>query len=101
MGLRWLPVPMDRRSLNPLRELALVLWLQRLFRAEQVDLVHGFTIKCAVYGSLAARLAGVPARVNAVAGMGYVFASQDRKARLLRPVVRTLLRLALGGLMPG
>ena len=97
LGLRWLPVPMDRRSLNPLRELALVLWLQRLFRAEQVDLVHGFTIKCAVYGSLAARLAGVPARVNAVAGMGYVFASQDRKARLLRPVVRTLLRLALGG----
>lgn len=97
LGLRWLPVPMDRRSLNPLRELALILWLQRLFRAEQVDLVHGFTIKCAVYGSLAARLAGVPARVNAVAGMGYVFASQDRKARLLRPVVRTLLRLALGG----
>ena len=97
LGLRWLPVPMDRRSLNPLRELALILWLQRLFRAEQVDLVHGFTIKCAVYGSLAARLAGVPARVNAVAGMGYVFASQDRKARLLRPVVRALLRLALGG----
>ena len=89
---RWLPVPMDRRSLNPLRELALILWLRRLFRTEQVDLVHGFTIKCGVYGSLAARLAGVPARVIAVAGMGYVFASQDRKARLLRPVVRTLLR---------
>ena len=97
LGLRWLPVPMDRRSLNPFRELALVLWLRRLFRAEQVDLVHGFTIKCAVYGSLAARLAGVPARVSAVAGMGYVFASQEPKARLLRPVVRASMRLALGG----
>ena len=97
LGFRWLPVPMDRRSLNPFRELALVLWLRRLFRVEQVDLVHGFTIKCAVYGSLAARLAGVPARVSAVAGMGYVFASQEPKARLLRPVVRTSMRLALSG----
>jgi glycosyltransferase involved in cell wall biosynthesis len=101
MGFRWLAAPMQRRSLNPLRELALVLWLKQLMQREQVDLVHGFTIKCAVYGSLAARLAargnGVPARVNAVAGMGYVFTSQDTKARLLRPLVRGLLRLALGG----
>lgn len=97
LGLRWQPVPMDRRSLNPVRE-AMLLWhLLRLFRRERPALVHGFTIKCAVYGSLAARLAGVPARVNAVAGMGYVFTSGDAKARLLRPVVRALLRLALGG----
>lgn len=101
LGFRWVPAPMERRSLNPLRELALLQWLRRLLVQEQVDLVHGFTIKCAVYGSLAARLAarspGLPARVNAVAGMGYVFTSNDLKARLLRPVVRGLLRLALGG----
>lgn len=97
LGLRWQPLPMDRRSLNPLREAALLWHLWGLFRRERPDLVHGFTIKCAVYGSLAARLAGVPARVNAVAGMGYVFTSNDARARLLRPVVRILLRLALGG----
>ena len=97
LGFRWIPAPMERRSLNPLRELALVNWLRRLIRAERVQVVHGFTIKCAVYGSLAARLAGVPARVNAVAGMGYVFTSDDLKARLLRPVVRTLMRVALDG----
>ena len=97
LGLRWLPLPMDRRSLNPLRE-ALLLWhLVRLFRRERPDVVHAFTIKCAVYGSLAARLAGVPARVNAVAGMGYVFISGATKARLLRPVVSMLLKLALDG----
>jgi glycosyltransferase involved in cell wall biosynthesis len=66
-------------------------------RRERPDVVHGFTIKCAVYGSLAARLAGVPVRVNAVAGMGYVFTSDSLKARLLRPLVRLLLKLALGG----
>jgi glycosyltransferase involved in cell wall biosynthesis len=97
LGLRWEPVPMDRRSLNPLRELRLLAWLVALFRRERPALVHGFTIKCAVYGSLAARFARVPARVNAVAGMGYVFTSSDLKAGLLRPVVRTLMHVALDG----
>src|SRR4249919_1351411 len=97
LGLRWQPVPMARRSLHPLRESALLLHLVRLLRRERPDLVHGFTLKCAVYGSLAARIAGVPARINAVAGMGYVFTSRDARARWLRPLVRGLLRLSLGG----
>src|SRR5690606_12026623 len=97
LGLRWQPVPMDRRSLNPLREAMLLGHLVRLMRREKPALVHGFTIKCAVYGSLAARLAGVPARVNAVAGMGYVVTSGDTKAGVLRPLLRAMLRAALGG----
>jgi len=97
LGLRWVSLPMERRSLNPLREVKLILWLYRLLRKEQVDLIHNFTIKCAVYGSLAARLAGVSARINAVAGMGYIFTNNSLKARLLRPVVRSLMRLALAG----
>ena len=96
LGFRWTPAPMQRESLNPLRELALLFWLWRLALAERPQLAHGFTIKCAVYGGLAARFAGA-ARVNSVAGMGYVFISDAPKARLLRPIVRALMRLALGG----
>lgn len=97
MGLRWQPLEMDRRSLNPLREIAVLWRLVRLFRREQPALVHGFTVKCVVYGALAARIARVPARVNAIAGMGYVFSSHDMKARLLRPLVKGVMKLALGG----
>jgi glycosyltransferase involved in cell wall biosynthesis len=97
LGYRWEPAPMQRRSLNPLREYALVQWLRRLIALEKVDLVHAFTIKCAVYGSIAARLEHIPARVNAVAGMGYVFTSNDPLALVLRPVIRRLLRYALSG----
>jgi glycosyltransferase involved in cell wall biosynthesis len=96
LGLRWLPAPMDRRSLNPLREARLLLWLAGLIRQERPDVVHGFTIKCAVYGALAARVSGA-GRVSAVTGMGYVFISKEPKARLLAPIVRRLMRLALGG----
>lgn len=88
---------MERKSLNPFREMYLVFWLIRMIRRERVDLVHGLTIKCAVYGSLAARLVNNRPRVSSVAGMGYVFASRSFKAWLLRPVVRATLRLTLDG----
>ncbi|MDR5781695.1 glycosyltransferase family 4 protein [Caballeronia sp. LZ065] len=97
LGFRWHAIPMQRRSLNPLRELTLLAWLVRFLQKEKPALLHAFTIKSAVYGSVASKLAGVPARINAVAGMGYVFTSSDRKARVLKPVVRQLMRLALNG----
>lgn len=96
-GFRWEALPMDRKSLNPLQELRLLAYLCQLYRREQPALAHHFTIKCVVYGSIAALVARVPARVNAVAGMGYVFTNQALKARLLRPVVRGLMRLVLNG----
>jgi glycosyltransferase involved in cell wall biosynthesis len=94
-GFRWVSLPMDRASLNPLREAATLYRLIGVLRQEQPDLLHNFTVKCAVYGALAARIARVPATVNAVAGMGYVFTSDTLKARLLRPVVKALLRVTL------
>lgn len=97
MGFRWIPAPMLRRSLNPLRELGLLLWLRRVLLKERVDLMHGFTIKGVVYGALAARLAGGVARINSVEGMGYVYTSNALKARALRPLVNALLRLAISG----
>ena len=97
LGFRWEPLPMDRKSLNPLRELRLLAYLYRLYRREQPALAHHFTVKCVVYGSIAAMLARVPVRVNAVAGMGYVFTNQAFKAQLLRPVVQRLMRLVLNG----
>ncbi|MBW3559639.1 MAG: glycosyltransferase family 4 protein [Proteobacteria bacterium] len=97
LGFDWRPVPLRRRSLNPLAELAFLLRLARLLRTERPSLIHNFTLKCAIYGSLAGRLAGVQRRINAVAGLGYVFSSSDARARVLRPLVRALIQLALLG----
>lgn len=95
LGFRWITLPMDRASLNPLREVLTLRHLVRVLRQEKPDLLHNFTVKCAVYGGAAARLARVPATVNAVAGMGYVFTANDLKARCLRPLVRALMRATL------
>ena len=96
-GMRWVRLSMDRASLNPVREAAVLRDLTRVLRDERPDLLHNFTVKCAIYGAIAARAAGVPAVVNAVAGMGYVFASDRMLARTLRPMVKLLMRGTLGG----
>ncbi|TKR32851.1 glycosyltransferase family 4 protein [Luteimonas gilva] len=94
-GIAWRTLPMDRSSLNPLREAQVLQSLVRLLSSERPDLLHNFTVKCAVYGALAARMTGIPAVVNAVAGMGYVFTSTGMKARALRPIVSDLMRRTL------
>jgi glycosyltransferase involved in cell wall biosynthesis len=96
-GFRWVPVPMARRSLNPMREAFVLCALWRLYRRERPDLAHHFTIKCVVYGGLAAKGAGTRRIVSSVTGMGYVFSNQELLARILRPLVRSLLRFAMSG----
>jgi glycosyltransferase involved in cell wall biosynthesis len=96
-GFRWLPLEMDRRSLNPARELALIRRISAIYANEKPDIVHHFTIKCVVYGSLIARWHGIPKRINAVTGLGHVFSDSGVRARVLRPLVRSLMRVALKG----
>lgn len=96
-GFRWLPLRMQRRSLNPFRELGLLSQLAKLYRDEHPDLVHHFTLKCVLYGSLAARVAGIPRCINAVTGMGYVYANEAPRARVLRPFLSGLMKIALRG----
>ena len=97
LGLRWEPLQMRRGSLRPDVEGLLIWRLAQVLRRERPHLIHNFTIKCAVYGSIAAILAGIPNRINAVAGLGYVFTSNDPKARVLAPIVGNLMRLAWSG----
>ncbi len=86
---------LQRRSLNPLRELAAVAELARVYRAWRPSIVHQVAMKPVVYGSLAAVIADVPAAVNALAGLGFVYSSHTALARALRPGVNLALRLAL------
>ncbi len=69
--------------------------LIRIYRRVRPDLVHQVAMKPVLYSSLAAALTGVPAIVNALAGMGYVFTSSSVKARLLRPLIKKAFRWLL------
>lgn len=96
-GFRWESFALSRSGINPLAELRSMWRLHALYRALRPDVVHHFTIKCIIYGSIAARWAGVRHVVNSVTGLGFALLADTLKARLIRPVVTGLYRVALAG----
>ena len=96
-GLELRPLSMRRRGMSPPGELRTLLELVALYRRERPTVVHHVALKPVLYGSLAAIAARVPAVVNAIAGLGFVFASRSFRARALRPLVRAGFRLAFAG----
>jgi glycosyltransferase involved in cell wall biosynthesis len=95
-GIDFVPIPISRKGTGALGEAATFLALLRVYRRIRPDIVHHVTLKPVLYGSLNARLAGGPAVVNAISGLGWVFSS-DSGAPLLRRVVEATYRVALGG----
>ena len=89
-------IPISRSGRNPLAELATLWGLYRLMRSVRPDLVHLVTIKPVLYGGLMARLAGVPAMVAAISGLGTVFIDRDRSRSWMRSGVGWFYRFALG-----
>ena len=94
-GLKLIPISMLRNGRNPWTEFLSICELVRVYRSERPDIVHHIAIKPAVYGALAARISRIPKVVNAIAGMGYVFASRSWKARILQPVLTCAMRSLL------
>jgi glycosyltransferase involved in cell wall biosynthesis len=85
-----LSIPMTRKGINPWAELRAIVAYYQQYRKNTPDLVHHFTIKPVIYGTLAARLAGVPKIVNSITGLGFVFTSNSLKAKLLGILVKNL-----------
>lgn len=92
---RWIPWDVGRQSMAPWQEIDSLQQIFTIYRREKPDIVHHHTIKPVLYGSLAARMAGVPAVVNSITGRGYIFLGEDRRARLLKRLVLPVYRLAL------
>jgi glycosyltransferase involved in cell wall biosynthesis len=93
MGLRHHPIGMDRHGRNPFKDCSSIGGLIDLYRRLRPGLVHHVALKPILYGTLAARITGVPAVVNAMPGMGYVFSSRELKSRLIRAVIMTAFRV--------
>lgn len=92
LGFSWLEFPFSRRSMNPLAELATVYRLLRLYQREKPDIAHHFTIKCVLYGSLAAHLSGVKRTINSITGLGYAF---NEGNHILGAIARLFYRFVL------
>ncbi len=81
-------VPFQRHSLNPFGEIRSLLAILSLYRRVKPDLVHHVTLKAVLLGGFAAKLAGVPARVHSITGVGHVFTERGARWRFLQGVIK-------------
>jgi glycosyltransferase involved in cell wall biosynthesis len=95
-GLVVHPLAFDRNSAGLGNASRLMKQLWQIFRSVRPDVVHLVTIKPVLLGGLLARLAGVPAVVIAVSGLGFVFMAEGFMASARRWLVGCLYRFSLG-----
>ncbi len=96
-GFAFHEVAISRQGLNPWSELAAVGRIEALYRELKPDMVHHFTLKAVVLGSLAAQRAGITQVVNAIAGLGYSFSDAGIRARMIRRGLIPVLKRAIAG----
>ena len=92
-GINFVDLQIDHKGKNPFFDMLFIAQLFRLYKLEKPNLVHHFTIKPVIYGSVAAKLARVPRIVNTVTGLGYAFLKDD----FFQKMVANLYRIALVG----
>jgi len=92
LGVRYIPIGMDKQGVSPSRDMLLLGQYLRILKKEKPDVFLGYTAKPNIYGSLAARLLGIPV-INNIAGLGTAFI----KRGWLTNVVTRLYKIALRG----
>lgn len=71
-GCRYYSIKMENKGTNPLQDLLLTKRFYDTYRHVKPDVILQYTIKPNIYGSLAAKMAGIPT-INNVSGLGTVF----------------------------
>jgi glycosyltransferase involved in cell wall biosynthesis len=95
IGVRYVPFTLTRAGLNPIVDVLTLRRLKALFQHECPDVLLSYTIKPVIYGSLAAKWAGVPRIYALITGLGAAFHTSGIKGRLLRFMAVTMYRISL------
>ena len=83
-----------RGAVSPWSDLRSLTQLLRICRKRRPDVVHAFATKPAVWGRLAASLAGVPVVVGTLPGLGSLYVTDGPAVRGLRRVYQGLQALS-------
>lgn len=92
IGCKMIDTPLERRGLNPFRDLGLYRQYVRIITEENPDMVITYSIKPNVYGGYACRRLSVPYCVN-VQGLGSAF-QQSLVARLVTKMYKVAVKEA-------
>lgn len=85
--------PVDRRGMNPIKDMGLLRMYMKLLRSVRPDCVLTYTIKPNIYGNICCRLLKIPYIVN-ITGLGSVFEKEGMVKKLVVFLFRNALKKA-------
>ena len=98
LGAEPITYNLNRGGLNPFADIASYLQLKRILKELKPDIVFSYFAKPVIYGSLAAKAAGVPSVIGMLEGLGYTFTNQpegqSNKTKLVKSVQVMLYKIA-------
>jgi glycosyltransferase involved in cell wall biosynthesis len=101
LGAKPVDFSMARASIQPLRDVRDFVGLIKLIRRLRPDATMAYFVKPVIYGTLAARIAGIRRRYVLIEGAGYLFCELpggvSAKIRILRRIVTHMYGIALSG----
>ena len=83
LGAKIIPSHLERRGMNPLKDLRLLLEYLNLLKVEKPDVVLTYTIKPNLYGGLAAALKKIPYLMN-ITGLGTALENPGLLGKILQ-----------------
>ena len=84
---------LKRRSINPFKELISIYKLTRIYSKIKPKIVHHFTIKACIYGSISAFICNVKVIINSFTGLGHFFISSNLRIRFIRKISKIFIRI--------
>ena len=96
-GVEIIDWPLDRSSKNPLTELNAIKSIISSIRKFRPDIIHSVAMKPVIYSAIASIFTGLDNRIFALAGLGFVFTSNRRSAKILRPFLKVIFSLLFKG----
>ena len=91
LGVEFVPVPINSPGISVVEDLRLLARYTQVVRQQKPFAFLGFTAKPNIYGSLAARVAGVKV-INNISGLGTVFIKRGPLTALVMQLYRFALR---------
>lgn len=93
IGCQVIETPVDRRGVDPVKDIGLFMRYVKILRREKPELVITYTIKPNIYGGAACRLLGIPYASN-ITGLGTAFQKKGALRLLVTKMYRTALKRA-------
>ncbi len=92
LGIKTISLPLNRKSLNPLQDALYVYRLSQIVKTHRPDILHLFTPKPILYGSLVGAVLRTPIVINTYVGMGTLYTNDRPLFKILRGLINTLFR---------